>query len=151
MADAYGRRLAPLLATVGMTGKPGEVVKVPTAGTIGSPLLVLVGLGSDPDALAVRRAAGAAARAVTNAATVALALPATTPELVRAVLEGYRLGGYTYSRYKSNGSDTAPAEIVVLSPVARRKGDRRRVRRGSARRRRRGRRPRLGQHPRPRT
>ncbi|UNX56581.1 leucyl aminopeptidase (plasmid) [Georgenia sp. TF02-10] len=121
VADAYGRRLAPLLATVGMTGKPGEVVKVPTAGTIGSPLLVLVGLGSEPDPLAVRRAAGTAARAVTNAATVAIALPAATPELVRAVIEGYRLGGYSFSRYKSGASDTAPAEIVVLSPVARRK------------------------------
>ena len=44
---------------------------------------MLVGLGDDAtDADAVRRAAGVAARAVTNAASVALALPADTPELV---------------------------------------------------------------------
>jgi leucyl aminopeptidase len=121
VAKAYGRRLAPLLASLGITGKAGEVAKVPTSGTITSPLLVLVGLGADPDPLTVRRAAGTAARAVTNSASVALALPAETPELVRAVLEGYRLGGYTFTRYKSSGAASAPAEIVVLSAAARRK------------------------------
>lgn len=121
VAEAYGRKLAPLLATLGLTGKPGEVAKVPTGGALGSPLLVLVGLGAEVDPVAVRRAAGAAARAVTNAASVALALPADTPELVRAVLEGYRLGGYTFTRYKSGGTPSGPAEIVVLSPTARRK------------------------------
>jgi len=125
VAQAYGRKLAPLLATLGLTGKPGEVAKVPTSGAIGSPLLVLVGLGAQmdgqPDPIAVRRAAGAAARAVTNAASVALALPADTPELVRSVIEGYRLGGYTFTRYKSGAAPSAPAEIVVLSPAARRK------------------------------
>jgi leucyl aminopeptidase len=121
VAKAYGRRLSPLLASLGLTGKPGEVAKVPTSGTIASPLLVLVGLGADPGPSAVRRAAGAAARAVTNSASVALALPADDPQLVRAVLEGYRLGGYTFTRYKSSGSPSAPAEIVVLSATARRK------------------------------
>ncbi|KAA1426487.1 leucyl aminopeptidase [Nocardioides antri] len=121
VAQAYGRKLAPLLATLGLNGKPGEVAKVPTSGTITSPLLVLVGLGADPDPLSVRRAAGAAARAVTNAASVAVALPADTPELVRSVLEGYRLGGYTFTRYKSGPAPSGPAEIVVLSPAARRK------------------------------
>ncbi|MEZ0580136.1 leucyl aminopeptidase [Nocardioides sp. MH1] len=121
VAAAYGRRLAPLLATLGLTGRAGEVAKVPTNGAIGSPLLVLVGLGAETDPPAVRRAAGAAARAVTNAASVALALPADSPELVRSVLEGYRLGGYGFTRYKSGGSPSAPAEIVVLSPAARRK------------------------------
>lgn len=121
VAAAYGRKLTGLLATVGAQGKPGEVAKVPTAGTLASPLLVLVGLGADPGPAAVRRAAGNAARAVTNAASVALALPADTPELVRAVIEGYRLGGYSFTSYKSKpGTPTTPAEIVVLTPAARR-------------------------------
>lgn len=121
VAAAYGRKLSGLLATIGAKGQPGEVAKVPTGGTIGSPLLVLVGLGADPDAAAVRRAAGNAARAVTNAASVALALPADTPALVRAVVEGYRLGGYSFTTYKSKpGTPTTPAEIVVLTPAARR-------------------------------
>ncbi|WP_257425740.1 leucyl aminopeptidase [Nocardioides carbamazepini] len=121
VAAAYGRKLAGLLTTIGAKGAPGEVAKVPTGGTIASPLLVLVGLGADPDAAAVRRAAGNAARAVTNAASVALALPADTPELVRAVVEGYRLGGYAFTSYKSRpATPTTPAEVVVLTPAARR-------------------------------
>ena len=121
VASAYGRKLSGLLTTLGMKGRPGEVAKVPTAGTIASPLLVLVGIGEVADADSVRRAAGNAARAVTNAASVALALPADSPELVRAVIEGYRLGGYTFTAYKSKpGASTTPAEIVVLTPAARR-------------------------------
>ena len=125
VASAYGRKLRPLLSSLGVTGKAGELLKVPTSGAISTPLLVLVGLGKKADASAVRRAAGVAARSVTNAASVAIALPADTPELVRAVTEGHLLGGYTYTAYKSNQAkkDSAdkPGEVVVLSSVARRK------------------------------
>ncbi|QCW51090.1 leucyl aminopeptidase [Nocardioides dongxiaopingii] len=120
--DAYGRRLAPLLASLGVTGKAGEVVKVPTSKAIASPVLVLVGLGPSVTATSVRRGAGAAARAVTNAASVAVALPADSPELVRAATEGYLLGGYTFTAYKKQSStSTAPGEVVVLSPASRKK------------------------------
>ena len=73
----------------------------------------------------MRRAAGAAARAVPNSASVALALPADTPELVRAVTEGWMLGGYTFTTYKSDSAkETAsehPGEVVVLAPDAARR------------------------------
>ncbi|MEX0427015.1 leucyl aminopeptidase [Nocardioides sp. DS6] len=118
--DAFGRKLRGLLATLGVTGKAGEVTRVPTGGVLSSPLLVLVGLGKDTGPDAVRRAAGAAARAVPNATSVALALPADTPELVRAVTEGHLLGGYAFTTYKKNGDDKAPSEVVLLSPTARR-------------------------------
>ncbi|MCW2794699.1 leucyl aminopeptidase [Nocardioides sp.] len=121
VAKAYGRKLRPLLSTLGVTGKLGEVVKIPTSGAVSSPLLVLVGLGRTPDHTAVRRAAGAAARAVTNAASVAVALPADTPELVRAVTEGYRLGAYTFTAYKKETKSKAPGDVVILSPIARKK------------------------------
>ena len=123
VAQAYGRKLRPLLATLGVKGKPGEVTKVPTSGALSTPLLVLVGLGKEATPTAVRRAAGAAARAATNAASVALALPADSPELVRAVVEGHLLGGYTFTTYKkdSKSEPTGAGEVVVLSQVARRK------------------------------
>ena len=126
VAKAYGRKLRPLLASLGVAGKAGEAVKVPTSGAITSPLLVLVGLGTTVEPEAVRRAAGAAARSLTNAASVALALPADTPELVRAVTEGWALGGYTFTTYKKQRdakkeAQETPGEVVVLSPVARRK------------------------------
>jgi leucyl aminopeptidase len=122
VASAYGRRFGPLLATLGITGKRGEAARIPTGGTLKSPLLVVVGLGAadkvDPDA--VRRAAGVAARTVTNAATVALALPADDPAHVRAATEGYLLGGYAFTSYKSSkGNDDTPGEVIVLSPAAR--------------------------------
>ncbi len=123
VADAYGRKFRPLLQTLGFTGKAGETVKIPTAGTISSPLLVLVGLGDEAkaDANAVRRAAGVAARSVTNAASVAVALPADTPELVRAVTEGLVLGAYRFDTYKKDSAEDAkqPGDWVVLSSIAR--------------------------------
>ena len=121
VASAYGRKLRPLLSSLGVTGKPGEVVKVPTGGTISSALLVLAGLGREQDATAVRRAAGVAARAVTNAASVAVALPADSAELVRAATEGWQLGGYTFTAYKKEQKPDRPGDVVVLSPAARRK------------------------------
>jgi leucyl aminopeptidase len=121
VAAAYGRKLRPLLASLGAKGKHCEVVKIPTNGVIASPLLVVVGLGrkADVDQVVVRRAAGAAARAITNAASVALALPADSPELVRAAVEGFRLGGYTFSSYKKENGSQSAGTVVVLSGEAR--------------------------------
>jgi leucyl aminopeptidase len=125
VVEAFGRSLRPMLSTLGFTGKAGDVARVPTGGRISSPLLVLVGMGPEPaeraaQVLAVRRAAGVAARSTANAASVALALPATDPGLVRNVLEGYLLGGYAFSRYQSRTPDQRAGVVTVLSPVARR-------------------------------
>jgi leucyl aminopeptidase len=123
VAAAYGRKLRPLLAGLGAKGKPGEVTKVPTNGVISSPLVVFVGMGrkADVDPAVVRRAAGVAARSVANAASVALALPGGTPAEVRAVVEGFDLGGYTFTTYKQkkDSADDAPSDVVVLSSDAR--------------------------------
>ena len=123
VASAYGRKLQPLLSTLGFEGKPGEVLKIPTAGTLKSPLLILVGLG-DASSLTtegVRRAAGAAARAVSNAATVALALPAGDAEHVRAVADGYQLGSYSYTTFKTTPAPDVAGEVLILSDAARAK------------------------------
>ena len=120
VANAYGRKLAPLLSTLGFTGAAYETAVVPTSGALASPLLVLVGLG-DADAVTpsvVRRAAGVASRTLANAASVTLALPAGEPDLVRAVVEGYQLGGYTFATYKT-AKPERPGEVVVLSDAAR--------------------------------
>ncbi|MCW2757265.1 MAG: Leucyl aminopeptidase, partial [Nocardioidaceae bacterium] len=45
VAAAYGRRFAPLLAAMGVSGKAGESVRVPTSGVLKAPTLLLVGLG----------------------------------------------------------------------------------------------------------
>ena len=123
VASAYGRKLQPLLSTLGFEGKPGEVVKIPTAGALKSPLLILVGLGDSEKLTAegVRRAAGVAARAVSNAQTVALALPAGDAEHVRAVADGYQLGAYSFTTFKTSPAKDAAGEVVILSDAARNK------------------------------
>lgn len=119
---AYGRRLGALLTGLGVGGKVGEVTVVPTNAAIRAPLLVMVGLGeagSDP-VPAVRRAAGVAARATTTAGTVALALPADSAELVAAAVLGYRLGGYTFTDFKSSPpAGSATTDVLVLTAQAR--------------------------------
>jgi leucyl aminopeptidase len=121
VADAYGRKLKPLLSMLGFTGKQGQTATVPTGGALKAPMLVLVGLGPEVTPVAVRRAAGAAARAVENAASVALALPADDEQLLRAVVEGFALGSYAFDSYKSKPAERGPGEVVVLTDNARRK------------------------------
>lgn len=123
VAQAFGRKLRPLLTTLGVTGKAGEVTKLPSAGAVSAPLLVLVGLGPELDHDAVRRGVGAAARAVSAGSSVVLALPADSAALVRAVTEGYALGRYAFTAYQSTAKETTdtPAEVTVLSPAARNK------------------------------
>ena len=122
--EAYGRKLRPLLTTLGVTGKAGESAKLPTGGALNAPLLVLVGLGEvgpgeEATLVSVRRAAGVAARSTSDAGTVGLALPAHTPELVDAVVSGYALGGYAFTTYKSQEQEKSAREVVLLSPLAR--------------------------------
>lgn len=122
VAEAYARKFAPMLSSMGFGGKPGEVLRVPTAGAIKAPQLLVIGLG-ELSALTtekVRRAAGVAARNVGNAASVALALPATDAAHVRAVAEGFALGSYTFNSYKSGAKDGSIAEVAILSEAARR-------------------------------
>ncbi len=116
---AYGRKLKPLLSMLGLTGKPGQTATVPTNGLLKASVLVLVGVGPEATPSAVRRASGAASRCVNNAASVALALPASDPDLVRAVTEGYILGAYSFDTYRSSGPADRPGEVVVLSDQSR--------------------------------
>ena len=125
VAGAYGRKFAPLLASMGFSGRLGEVVKVPTNGVLNAGQLLAVGLGpaGELSEERVRRAAGVAARNLGNAASVALALPAADAAHVRAVADGFRSGLYRFDAYKSGAAKSAGkgavAEVVLLSDVAR--------------------------------
>ncbi|MDX6299476.1 MAG: leucyl aminopeptidase [Nocardioidaceae bacterium] len=124
VASAYGRKLVPMLSTMGFSGRVDEVVRVPTGGALRSPLLIVVGMGDEAglDGAAVRRAAGVAMRSVANAASVALALPTLDDPQVQAVVEGAMLGGYSFTTYKSKqpgDRGEVPGEVVVLTDRAR--------------------------------
>ena len=126
VAAAFGDStdaLIELLALAGATGKAEEVVKLPTQGAVSARLLVGVGLGPDSDdpaaaAETVRRASGAAARALAGTTTVASTL--SRIDLAGAA-EGSLLGAYSFSTYKSNGAGKQPVEqfrLVVDSESA---------------------------------
>jgi leucyl aminopeptidase len=113
-----GSDLLELLVLAGATGKADEVVKLPSQGALGAPLLVAVGLGA-PDvrppgaeAEQVRRASGAAARALAGTRRAVTTLSAID---LAAACEGSALGGYTFTAYKSNGAEREPlAEVALL-------------------------------------
>nr|WP_229691203.1 leucyl aminopeptidase [Sphaerisporangium melleum] len=117
--------LAPTLRALGFSGKAGEIAKFPSFGAVRAPVVVAVGLGEAPategahDLEGLRRAAGAAARALAGTSSAAFALPTGTPEQLEAVVLGALLGAYDFARYRTGGDQKAPLdEIVVLSDAA---------------------------------
>jgi leucyl aminopeptidase len=116
---AFNGALASLLAVLGARGKADEVIKVPTNGAISAPLLVATGLGAvegQPTSEQVRRAAGAAARALagTSRAVTTLSridLPATA--------EGTALGSYAFTAYRSRNGEGPLGQMNLSVPSAR--------------------------------
>jgi leucyl aminopeptidase len=108
---AYDGKLAGLLETLGASGAEGEVTKLPAPSGFKAPLVLAVGLGAVPEkdgafgAEALRRAAGAAARALSGTKKAAFALPVTDADAVGAVAEGALLGAYSFDAYKGNAKD----------------------------------------------
>jgi leucyl aminopeptidase len=111
IAAAFDGRLVETLVLLGATGAAGEVTKLATLGTVSAPLVVAVGLGAEPTGAqpapeTLRRAAGAAARALAGTGSALVALPvADDPEqeadALRALAEGALLGAYRFAGYKT--------------------------------------------------
>src|SRR6266700_8185657 len=124
--------LMAALTALGATGKAEEHTKIPTGGQLPAPVLVAVGLGPEPGADAdrqaylerLRRAAGAAARDLTAAASgskgrprrVVVALPAGEPDEAEAVALGALLGGYAFRKYRT--ASTAPGDVELIVHTA---------------------------------
>ena len=123
VVSAYGKKFADLVRSVGFEGKTGQVAKVPSGDTLKSPLLVLVGLGASDELTTngVRRGAGIAGRALSKADHVVLALPARDAVEVRAAVEGWLLGGYSFSSYKTAPAPAPAEQVTVLTDAARKK------------------------------
>lgn len=120
--DALGPSFAETLKALGASAKVGDVCKVPSGAAAKAPVVVAVGLGDDEeiDAESLRRGSGAAARALAGKEVVALALPASTDEQIRAVAEGALMGAYAFDRYLTKKHEPL-GELVVLTSRA---GDR---------------------------
>ena len=107
VAAAFDGELTSLLSLAGARGKADEVTKLPTRGAISAPLVVAVGLGKPegevPGAEQVRRASGAATRALAGTERAVSTLGRLD---LGAAAEGALLGGYQFTAYK--GSDGKP-------------------------------------------
>ena len=116
---------AAYLGAVGFEGRADQVATVP--GVDGGPVTVVVGLGGDVDADALRRAAAVAARATRRHEVVATRLLEAVEAPRRravagAVAEGIRLGTYAFGRYKGGEGPVRTTTTAVLGgggrPVA---------------------------------
>jgi leucyl aminopeptidase len=131
---AFKGKLAATVEALGGTGAADEVTKVSSFGAAAAPVVVAVGLGKAPapqgrgrratttyDEEVLRRAAGAAGRALTGTRKVGLALPTPDAGAVAAVAEGALLGAYAFTRYRvsTKAAHKSPVEsftLVTASP-----------------------------------
>src|SRR5262245_12453574 len=115
------------LASGGFTGAVGEAVAIPPAERDG-PVRVVAGLGaaSALDEVALRRAAASVARASRRYDRVAMSVPSASGPAggvrglaaAAAIVEGFLLGGYRFTRYRSEAPNGTSQLAVVLSSVA---------------------------------
>ncbi|MFF0816979.1 leucyl aminopeptidase [Rhodococcus sp. NPDC003318] len=119
--DATAEAVLAGLVAVGASGKAEEVTRIPAPSGLPVTSIVAVGLGA-PDAVdaeQVRASAGAAARALTGTAVAATTLSALD---LGAAAEGFFLGAYTFTEFKSKsapGEKSQPlgrVELLVAAP-----------------------------------
>ena len=102
IAAAFGKALVPALLGLGASGKAEEVTRLASLGATKAAVVVAVGLGDTaPTPEVLRRATGAAVRALAGTASVALALPTQDAVSFRAVTEGALLGAYGFHSYRT--------------------------------------------------
>ncbi|MFD2468615.1 leucyl aminopeptidase [Amycolatopsis silviterrae] len=119
VADAaFDGKLAEVLSTLGATGKAEEIVKLPTLGKLPAGVVLAVGLGKQKDgevtAEQVRRAAGAAARALSGTERAFVTLSAVD---LHAAAEGIALGAYVFTEYRSEKGEAPLAKADLVSPA----------------------------------
>ncbi|GAA2643069.1 MULTISPECIES: leucyl aminopeptidase [Streptomyces] len=120
---AFDGKLAGVLDALGASGAEGEITKLPAPAGLKVPVVLAVGLGSVPekdesfDEEVLRRAAGAAARALHGSKKAAFALPLEDASAVTAVAEGALLGAYAFTAYQG-GENKARKEAKGAAPKA---------------------------------
>ncbi|HEX6233346.1 MAG TPA: leucyl aminopeptidase [Jiangellaceae bacterium] len=115
---ALGGTLATTLTQLGATGAADEVTKLPSGGAAKAPVVLAVGMGAvdegGPSYEAIRRAAGAAARALRGTGSAAFALPAVEAQQAGAIAEGVLLGAYSFDEYKTNAEAKTPLSAATI-------------------------------------
>ncbi len=113
LPDGWGA-VAETLRAVGFTGTRGAVHRAYVPAITTTPIIV-VGTGADPDAHALRDAAGTALRVTTGFAHLSLAAPLAHAEAWRDLAEGAVIGGYRFAGYKSEQPKPRAEKVTVHS------------------------------------
>ena len=113
------KSLLETLSDLGATGKADEIIKVPGTSTR---LLVFTGLGKSSakyENEVLRRAAGAAARALAGNSSATFSLPAKDKNAVRAIGEGAALGSYSFNTFKGStkSAQKTPLKTMTIHTV----------------------------------
>ena len=107
------KSLEEILVDLGATGKADEVIKIPGNSVR---LLVFTGLGKASASYGhenLRRAAGAAARVLTNQKSATFALPVRNVDDVAATAQGAGLGAYLFNEFRSDESATSISPLTA--------------------------------------
>ena len=118
------KALLALLSDLGATGKVDEIVKIPSSFVR---IIVFTGLGAKSSSYnheSLRRAAGAASRALDGTKSATFALPTPNQESLAAVAEGAALGAYAFTEFRgtSKSDQRAPlTNITIHSSLAAKK------------------------------
>jgi leucyl aminopeptidase len=109
---ALDGQLSKHLRAAGFKGRVGDVLIYPAHGLAGAESIAVAGIGTSPSVHAIRRAAGICARQVRERASIASTLQqATGGAGVSAAIEGFLLGSYSFTTYKS---DPHPSKIQTI-------------------------------------
>lgn len=106
--------LDTMLPKLGVTGKVGDLTRIPAPSGFSADTLAFAGTGKSADALEatdLREAFGAAVRGLSGVSHVALASPFADPESMYQSGLGGLLGTYTFEDYKVM---PAPAETITV-------------------------------------
>lgn len=114
-----GGSLVAKAQQLGFTGKPGSLALLPS-----TPLVAVVGVESGNSPESLRRASGAATRAIVGtqaddkSVTIGVELAADDAEQVKACAEGIILGAYSYAKVSSTPKPAAVTAIEIASGIS---------------------------------
>jgi len=109
------KTLMQALTDLGATGKADEVIKLPGTSTR---LIVFTGLGkasASYDHEVLRRAAGAAARALAGNSSATFSLPAKSISGIRGVAEGAALGSYLFDQFRGSTKSVQKSPLKSIT------------------------------------
>ena len=116
--EALDGYLTEYLSEISYKAKVGRTVTLPTMRRLPAKAIVVTGLGprADVGTSEIRRAAGAAVRGLSGRETLAstLHVAAEVPGAVSAAAEGFLLGNYRYTTYKTDPHPSKITQIKLL-------------------------------------